>query len=1081
MLKKILVVMAFCAVSMANIAKAECGGNTQCIGIGLSPTAANLANHGQGPDTFTINFGQQVVGSTSNSETVYVAAVTGPAGTMAVLGQVNITGDAEHFILTGGSCSTTNGPVHGGAQCTTGVSFNPLAVGTFTATVHIPLNPSACGTCITERSFTVTGTGILGPPAARPRTENVPFNTLQRIDLSTSVSGVVTSYAITTPPAHGTATLAGSIVTYTPTPGYFGPDSFAYSAMGPGGNTTPAIVSIVVGLPNAPTAGAKAVPVLFETPTAIELADVVSGVYTSLAIVRQPARGTVTLAGTVATYSPAKDYFGEDSFTYTAIGPGGTSTAGEVRLTVNALPPSASAGTMQVKLNTPTTLNLISFIRGSAVSRIRVLTQPTHGSVAAVGTTVTYTPIEDYFGSDSLTYEAIGIAGISPPATLTINIVGRPDPSRNAAVNGLLAAQAETARRFAGAQIANVQRRMEVSHRGEQRVDLAATVSKAAASAASSRSVELPTTAGNSAGGLDFWVGGTAQFGKRDGDATRGGNEFTTNGITLGLDKRLTDSIIAGVGVGAARDTSKIGTDGSRSRARGTSAFLYASNQPGPNTFIDAMFGVGNVDFTMHRFVKPVLAYADAERSGRQMLASIAAGYEYRDNGVLVSPYGRFEYNRDRFGAATESGAGAYSLAYSGQTAANLRGALGLRAEAAQETRFGWTTPHVRAEYQRDFRGARTTSIAYADLPDGQRYAVTTQPAERNALSLGVGNDFSFRGGLTVAIDFQTTRKSQGESDQSIRLKLTQELDGKGASRWWEGLNVAATRPLDMQVDAGFSYDDNVTRAQVKGDRQSDLTTKINLRKTYFFDPASDVRVALSGALGGTKYRHFAGLSRATADFNADIQYRREAEFTEPTYAAFLQAVTEQYESRLRDGQRYAAGVSVQMPITDKISTFAKLAATRRSTHSNVFSGGDVGASLNLDYALMQHHALYAGLEYRRGDSVTSGNPLGATAKGALSRGGSALKHTENLGALQVEDDAFSTLGFNTVRFKGQTALTTLGYNWSIGGASAFDLSLRRAQSLPDHAADTTIGAYVPTSRIRYTTNQLSLLYLLSF
>jgi len=58
---------------------AECGGTTQCIGVGPTEAAALLAHHGNGPDTFTLAFGNQPVGTSSVSQTVFVAAVTGPA------------------------------------------------------------------------------------------------------------------------------------------------------------------------------------------------------------------------------------------------------------------------------------------------------------------------------------------------------------------------------------------------------------------------------------------------------------------------------------------------------------------------------------------------------------------------------------------------------------------------------------------------------------------------------------------------------------------------------------------------------------------------------------------------------------------------------------------------------------------------------------------------------------------------------------------------------------------------------------------------------------------------------------------
>src|SRR3546814_2162157 len=63
--------------------------------------------------------------------------------------------------------------------------------------------------------------------------------------------------AVATAPAHGTASVAGDVVAYTPAAGYFGADSFTYTATGPGGTSAPATVSLTVGTPPAPTAGDK--------------------------------------------------------------------------------------------------------------------------------------------------------------------------------------------------------------------------------------------------------------------------------------------------------------------------------------------------------------------------------------------------------------------------------------------------------------------------------------------------------------------------------------------------------------------------------------------------------------------------------------------------------------------------------------------------------------------------------------------------------------------------------------------------------------------------------------------------------
>jgi hypothetical protein len=63
-----------------------------------------------------------------------------------------------------------------------------------------------------------------------------------------------------------------------------------------------------------------------------------SGVYTSLAVASGPSHGSASISGTTATYYPTSGYYGADSFTYTATGPGGTSSAATVSVTV-ANPP----------------------------------------------------------------------------------------------------------------------------------------------------------------------------------------------------------------------------------------------------------------------------------------------------------------------------------------------------------------------------------------------------------------------------------------------------------------------------------------------------------------------------------------------------------------------------------------------------------------------------------------------------------------------------------------------------------------------------------------------------------------------
>jgi hypothetical protein len=83
----------------------------------------------------------------------------------------------------------------------------------------------------------------------------VSYDTAKAIDLSGSITGVHSSIAVATGPAHGTTSVSGNVVTYTPSTGYFGADSFTYTATGPGGTSSAATVTLTVATPGAPTRG----------------------------------------------------------------------------------------------------------------------------------------------------------------------------------------------------------------------------------------------------------------------------------------------------------------------------------------------------------------------------------------------------------------------------------------------------------------------------------------------------------------------------------------------------------------------------------------------------------------------------------------------------------------------------------------------------------------------------------------------------------------------------------------------------------------------------------------------------------
>lgn len=376
-----------------------------------------------GSDSFT--YKATGAGGSSSTATVTVTVGNPPAPTVSAkslsvayntAGTVSLTPSGVYT-----SVSTVTAPAHG----TVSISGT---TGTYTPTSGYYGSDSftykATGPGGTSSAATVSVTvATPAAPTVSAKSLTVAYNTAGTVSLTPS--GAYTSVATATNPAHGTVSISGTTATYTPTSGYYGSDSFTYNATGPGGTSANATVSVTVSAPAAPTVSAKSLTVAYNTAGTVSLTP--SGVYTSVSTATNPSHGTVSVSGTTATYTPTTGYYGADSFTYKATGPGGTSSPATVSVTVGNPPaPTVSAKSLTVAYNTAGTVSLTPT---GVYTSVATATNPAHGTVSISGTTATYTPTTGYYGADSFTYTATGPGGTSTAATVSVTVGNPPAPT----------------------------------------------------------------------------------------------------------------------------------------------------------------------------------------------------------------------------------------------------------------------------------------------------------------------------------------------------------------------------------------------------------------------------------------------------------------------------------------------------------------------------------------------------------------------------------------------------------------------------------------------------------------------------
>ncbi|MBS0295171.1 MAG: autotransporter domain-containing protein [Proteobacteria bacterium] len=867
-------------------------------------------------------------GGTSAPATVSITVGTPPAPTAsAKSATVPYASSGTAIDLSGSITGVATGvtvatnPTHGNVSVSgTSVTYTPLAgyygADSFTYRATGPGGGSSPATV----SITVSNPAA---PTAAAANLTAPYNgSGTALDLSGSITGVATSVTVSTAPTHGTATASGKVVTYKPTTGYFGPDSFAYTATGPGGTSSPATVTVTVSNPPAPFAKARSVSVPYNSAgVAIDMTSSVTGVASSVAVVAAPTKGSVTASGMSFTYTPTPGAFGADSFTYTASGIGGTSNTETVSVTIAPPPaPTVSGTNATVQKNGGNqTIDLSGDVSG-VFTRLTVTTAPSHGSLRISGTTATYKPATDYTGPDSFMFTATGPGGTSAPATVNIavrgadhstavptaqaftattvaltpvtvdlasgstggpitaanvtsvspsgagttaivqagaafnmtftpgpNFVGtavinftltsaggtsapstvtvtvtRPDPSANAEVKGLVAAQDQAARTFARAQISNFDRRMEdlhapggggssfgmglnfgdygsnqyidpnqnplermrleetsdPFHQADQFRDAKLFADNANSGAAHGQGRLAAGGAGSGTmaapGGAAIWAAGTIDLGQRSAQLGQDKVKFQSSGLTVGADMPVGEHWIMGAGVGWGHSDDQVGSGGTKSTATNWVGAIYASWEPAPNLFLDGVVGAGSLKFDTRRLT-PALDFVTGSRNGSETFGSLTLAYEWRRDGFHLSPYGRLDAANASLHGYAETGNTTWALTYGSQKANLLSGDLGLRGDWIVHQGYGDMLPHFRIEARHEFEGSNAVNLQYSAALSGPTYTVTPVPASRDTVDLGIGSAWSFKNGFLFSLDYQRTfADSRGDNARvTLRLKTS--------------------------------------------------------------------------------------------------------------------------------------------------------------------------------------------------------------------------------------------------------------------------------------------------------------------
>lgn len=317
---------------------------------------------------------------------------------------------------------------------------------------------------VTIPEFESEVTSFLKPPTAQDI--SVSINEDQEINISlvaTDPDNNNLTYS-TVEVNNATVTINGSTANYIPNANWNGVDTFTYIANDGVSDSNVATVTInVASIDDQPNT------LNIEASTDEDVSIILSlqaeeydDQSYSFSIVTQPANGTVGLDGTQATYAPNQDFNGTDTFTFEATDDRtARMNVATATITVNPINDAPTVNSFSIQLDENRTTvedlkekDLFGDISNNSISldfsfqgndvdgdqlTYSIVSNPANGSVTINGDTGTFTPNDNWNGTDAFSYVANDGEFDSNSAAVTVTV----DPVNDAPVTEDITATVE--------------------------------------------------------------------------------------------------------------------------------------------------------------------------------------------------------------------------------------------------------------------------------------------------------------------------------------------------------------------------------------------------------------------------------------------------------------------------------------------------------------------------------------------------------------------------------------------------------------------------------------------------------------
>ena len=294
--------------------------------------------------------------------------------------------------------------------------------------------------------------------------------------------------------------------------------------------------------------------------------------------------------------------------------------------------------------------------------------------------------------------------------------------------------------------------------------------------------IALPS--GNTDGDWGILIASDTVFG--DVDSQNGGEDgYWTQAMTLGLDRKLGPSTVAGAAVSYLwSQTSPVA--GGRVESEGAALSVYGTHKTDIGVWLDAFAAVSlsDVDIDRRASIGAIALRANGDTKSQALVLGATLGIDFEleggshdgtsRDGLIVTPLASFEFSETQTDGYSETGDAALAATVRDLTQTSLRSALGLQLAKEYELSDSSVRPFLRAVWTHEFKDDATSiTSSFVSAPTNLMTSQGTNVAQ-DWVRLGAGAILSRHDGWRFEVEAET---DLGRSDASRqRLSVAAKL-----------------------------------------------------------------------------------------------------------------------------------------------------------------------------------------------------------------------------------------------------------------------------------------------------------------